>query len=673
MNRFIAATFVAAMFSISLSAQNDTTRNYTLDESVVGATREKKALSGGSTGVWKVDVEALDNLPKLLGNTDLMGYARMLPGVQTTNEATSGINVEGCDNSHNLISLDGIPIYSPTHLFGLVSSFNSSHFKTMNLDPQSSVSEASRIGAHMSLGSETEQPDKLKLNASVGIISSQGSIDIPMGKKSSLNLSARASYVGWVTKLASKISEDTDELKYRFFDVNANWRFKPSDNDRLRLLYFYGHDKASFGNEGLLVDGLFTWGNQLGGFEWKHDFDNGSLNQLAYATNYGSAIDGSQSESLGNLFCNITDVGYKIGRNCGYGRWSFDYGAGYIFHMIHPQEMSYSGDMEMNGARIDTEHSHEVYTYFKASTYLGEKVTLGMGGRATGYYYDKFRFAFDPQVNLSITPMKDMRLIIAAGVHHQFLHQASYSGIGLPIDYWVSASEKLPQQRAESISVKLTQSILNNMYEFSLQSYGRLLHNQVELNGSPWQLMTEDVNSEEQLMCGKGYAYGVSAMAQKKKCRFTGWISYTWGHSMRHFDDIGEGYYPSCHEREHDLKALACWRINDKWSVSGTYVFASGQPCSERVSAYIIDETIVCEYGPYNQSRLPNYMRLDVSATYRLPARKIDHGLDLSLCNLLFNENVLCYGVRFVGMEYRLKRVCFLDFCIPSINYYIKF
>jgi len=662
------------MFSIvQLFAQSDTTRNYTLDESVVGATRERRALAGGSTGVWTMDVEALETLPKFLGNTDLLAYAKMLPGVQTTNEATSGINVEGCDNSHNLISLDGIPVYSPTHLFGLVSSFNSSHFTGMQLDPQSSVNEASRIGAHLSLTSNTVQPDKVHLNASVGMISSQASIEVPIGKKSFFTASGRASYVSWITNLASRAFQTIDSINYNFFDVDANWQYNPTSNDRLRLLYYNGHDYASFGMDAFLMDGLFSWGNHLGGFEYNHDFDNGSLSNLIYCTNYSGDVDGSQSSSKAGLTSNVMDLGYKLERQSGYGRWQFNYGGGYIWHRVHPQEVIFAGDLAKDHKAVEIQNAHESYLFLKTSTYLGDKVVLSLGARGTMFYHDRFHFACDPQVSLGYNPLNNTHIVFNVGMHHQFLHQASYSGIGLPIDYWVAASDKVPQQRAESVSLKFTQSLADNMYEFSIQGYGRLLHNQVEVDGSPWMLVTGEVDPEDQLVIGNGYAFGVSAMAQKKKGKFTGWISYTWGHSRRKFEEFGDAYYPSCHEREHDMKALACYRINDSWSVSGTFVFASGLPCTEQLSAYIFNETIVCEYGPYNGSRMPPYMRMDLSATYRFPTRKIDHGLDISLCNVLFNKNVLCYTIDIDGMNFKKEEVSFLNFCIPSLSYYIKF
>ena len=34
-----------------------------------------------------------------------MHYAQMLPGIQTNNEMKSGINIQGCDNSHNMLSM----------------------------------------------------------------------------------------------------------------------------------------------------------------------------------------------------------------------------------------------------------------------------------------------------------------------------------------------------------------------------------------------------------------------------------------------------------------------------------------------------------------------------------------------------------------------------------------
>ena len=52
-------------------------------------------------------VSALQEMPKIMGNTDPLHVAELLPGVQTSSEYDAGLHILGCDNAHNEVSLDG--------------------------------------------------------------------------------------------------------------------------------------------------------------------------------------------------------------------------------------------------------------------------------------------------------------------------------------------------------------------------------------------------------------------------------------------------------------------------------------------------------------------------------------------------------------------------------------
>ena len=103
-------------------------------------TSSVKAISGKIT---EVSLEQIQDLPNILGNTDPVRFIRSLPGVQTNSEYDSGIHIQGCDNAHNEISIAGVPIYGVSHLFGLFSIFNPSHFDRMRF---STSSEENRLG-----------------------------------------------------------------------------------------------------------------------------------------------------------------------------------------------------------------------------------------------------------------------------------------------------------------------------------------------------------------------------------------------------------------------------------------------------------------------------------------------------------------------------------------------
>ena len=97
----------------------------TLDSLTFTRERQTSSIRHSSGNIVKVDMSLIQGLPKILGNTDPVNFIRNLPGVQTNSEYDAGIHIYGNDNSHNDISIGGVPIYGATHLFGFFSVFKS--------------------------------------------------------------------------------------------------------------------------------------------------------------------------------------------------------------------------------------------------------------------------------------------------------------------------------------------------------------------------------------------------------------------------------------------------------------------------------------------------------------------------------------------------------------------
>ncbi|MGD9707148.1 MAG: carboxypeptidase-like regulatory domain-containing protein, partial [Candidatus Delongbacteria bacterium] len=54
---------------------------------------------------------------------DLFRSIQTLPGIVSVSDYSTGLYVRGGNNDHNLILYDGIPVYNPSHLFGVFSTF----------------------------------------------------------------------------------------------------------------------------------------------------------------------------------------------------------------------------------------------------------------------------------------------------------------------------------------------------------------------------------------------------------------------------------------------------------------------------------------------------------------------------------------------------------------------
>ena len=75
------------------------------------------------TSQINLDVKDIQSSPALI-EADVFRTLQMLPGVQSMNDFSSALYVRGSTPDQNLIMLDGITIYNPSHLGGLFSTFN---------------------------------------------------------------------------------------------------------------------------------------------------------------------------------------------------------------------------------------------------------------------------------------------------------------------------------------------------------------------------------------------------------------------------------------------------------------------------------------------------------------------------------------------------------------------
>ena len=104
-------------FNISLEP------SLTLTEVVITAQKDSVFITGTGQGTT-LPLERLSHMPHAAGEADVMRYIQMMPGVQSGADGFGGLHVRGGNSDQNLILLDDVPVYNPSHTFGLFSIFN---------------------------------------------------------------------------------------------------------------------------------------------------------------------------------------------------------------------------------------------------------------------------------------------------------------------------------------------------------------------------------------------------------------------------------------------------------------------------------------------------------------------------------------------------------------------
>ena len=107
-------------------------------------------------------------------------------------------------------------------------------------------------------------------------------------------------------------------------------------------------------------------------------------------------------------------------------------------------------------------------------------------------------------------------------------------------------------------------------------------------------------------------------------------------------DEINNGMsFLATYDRTHDISISATYPINEKWTVSGVFVFATGNAITLPESRYIINGEIRTEYGERNSYRIKPYHRADLSFTRVGKKRKdFESSWNFSIYNLYNRQNV---------------------------------
>ena len=679
--------FIYVVFGIlkGVSAEmTDTLNHYGLQTVEIRGKRLRSPLRE-IEGSSIISMSFMDEMPHILGNADPLHYAQLLPGVQTNSEYDAGLHIQGCDNSHNYVSLGGAPIYNAAHLLGFFSIFNAGHFTEMSLlKSPVSASFPNRLGGRVDMLTPTwlAAEDSLWTGAvhgelSVGPMSSQGTLRLPVGKRSLLLLSARAAYLNL---LYSKWLEvDGDEVKYDFSDYNLSYITQLDDANVLKIEGYWGYDNMKIGQASYGLQGKLKWDNTMAALHWysrsKDGLNEGgkdwSMEQMVYYSRYANRLNVGEYSFQVGMRSFIFDLGYK--GNFSWGRWRM--GAEVVRHQLLPQDIGISGNLANYQTDTQYQLATEASAYLQYCQPLGERLLMEMGARVSGYHCQKSFYRVMPHLKLNYVLSQAAKLNLNLGIRNQYLFQTGFSSAGLPTEFWFAADKNHRPQYAYHAALQGEFWFAEKEYRLSVETYYKWLMNQIENNSNMFDILFSSYSFDGSLLHGKGYNYGLNLLLEKRRGKLTGWLSGSLGRAMRKFDgEQYQGWYPAGHERIYELNAVATYRINRRVSLGSTYVLASGTPYTKVNYAYLMSGNLVTEYGPHNGDRVKPYMRLDLSVSYDFATKgKVRSGINFSLYNVTMHGNDLFYRIKVYDNHVRYNAFKFLMPIMPSINYYCKF
>lgn len=663
-----------------------------IEEVKVNATKENDNITSSGMNVTRFDPKSIETVPVLFGEKDIMKTLQLTPGVKTAGEGNAGFFVRGGGADQNLILLDEAPVYNASHLLGFFSVFNSDAIKDVALYKSGIPAEyGGRASSVMDVKMRDGNTKKFGASGGLGLISSRLTLEAPIVKdKGAIIISGRRSYADLFLGLSKEVPDDT---KLFFYDLNAKANYRITEKDRVFLSGYFGRDKFALGD-----DFGFNWGNATGTLRWNHLFSKKLFSNTTvvysdfdYEFNIGSGDDGFGIRSSIQDWNLKQDFTYYVNSNN-----TIKFGANGIYHTFKPGALT--GENEaFNELVLDERYALEIGAYIQNEMKIGSRFNVMYGLRYSGFNllgdgkaydfddkgnklnertFDKnesiaYHHGLEPRISASYILSENNSIKLGYNRNYQYLHQLSNATTSSPTDNWVPSSNNVKPQIADQIALGYYQNLKKNMYKISGEIYYKHLANQIDYRNGAELILNDEVEGD--LVYGTGKAYGFELQIEKKKGKFTGWLSYTISRSLRQFDDINDGKeFSARQDRIHDISIVGMYRVNKAIALSASWVYYTGDAVTFPSGKYEVGGVTVPVYTERNGYRMPDYHRLDFGFTWYMKERKkFEHNLNFSVYNMYARENA--YTITFEenpdvpGETQAVQTTLFK--LIPSITY----
>ena len=676
--------------------------------------------------VERLSIRQVEQIPVVMGETDIMKTIQLLPGITSIAEGRSGYIVRGSGIDQNLILMDGMPIYYSSHMQGLYSVFNSDAVKGLTVYKGGVPARFGGRGASvLDVQMRDGNIENFQGSVSAGLITSKFSLETPIIKdKFSFFLSGRSTRLSGGslydeindgTQTGGRLNSDkggggkNDDGKgssnsndFRFFAPNESWFdingkaiYHINEKQNLNLSFYVGRDSA-------MTVGLTEWGNRAALLRWENRFANKWLSNTSfiYSKYYTANISGIyrfhsgvSTQSVRQEFSFFPNQNNEVRFGITSEYQDFNHGS---------LEDATQND---GGKFMPGMQGLESALYIENDQKINDRISLYYGLRNSFYHQlgPGDRFTYDEVSNEPIEaeffPGKtdimssynslEPRLAMTYLLSEQNSFKLSYNrnaqylrlmSLGAEIewyDIWMPTTKNIKPMLTDQFAMGYFHNFNNNEVKVSAEAYYKILNGAADFEDGLHNYLVD--NLEAYVATGQGLAYGFETSIEKPTGKFTGRLSYNYGKSDYKIDVINQGrWYPYRFDKTHSLTMLSNLQLTSNLSVSGTFLYSTGRPVTLPEGYYHISGIPFPYWEGRNKYRLPDYHRLDFGVKYspnilKRWTRGYKTTIDVSLYNVYDRRNI--HTINFNQGQNRLfEQIGQSTYgFMPSININVEF
>lgn len=694
-----------------------------LEEVVVTDDAERLDIRKPQMSVNTLAAQTIKQIPVVLGEADVIKSLLLLPGVTNAGEASSGFNVRGGAADQNLILLDEATIFNSSHLFGFFSVFNPDAIKDVKLFKGGIPSRyGGRVSSVLEIFQKEGNSKEFKVNGGIGAVASRLLLEGPIeSDRTAFLIGGRASYAHLFLPLF-----DVNNKAY-FYDLNTKINHKINDNNSIYLSGYFGRDLFSINDK--FVN---TYGNAVGNFRWNHLFSERLFSNLSLIYSdyyYGLELDfvGFEWDSGIQNFNFKYDLKYYLN-----DKLQLNFGMHNTYYVFNPGKIvPNSPDSGIVEEQLTKKYANENAVYVDVEHDISENLSVEYGVRVSQFNrlgqdefyvyennnpvdFDFFTLTyseaepidsinpgrggtlkkflnFEPRASISYNFNGRSSIKASYTRLAQYLHLLSNTSSPTPLDVWTPSGPFVEPQLLDQYALGYFRNIKNGKFSFETEAFYKEIQNRIDYIDGANLIANNAI--ERVILNGEARAYGLEFLIRKNEGKLTGWLAYTLSRSEQRtpgrtldFDtgrsnletgiNLGQ-WYSTPYDKTHDLSVYGNYELNDKWNFNANFIYQTGQPTNYPIGQFEFEGVKVPYYGERNKVRLPDYHRLDLSATLtprRNRNRKLQSEWVFSIYNVYSRKNAASINFREnedTGRNEAIRTSIFG--IIPSVTYNFKF
>ena len=627
---------------IVLRKLNVKVRHDVITESRVTAFKNNK-LRSSQTGMKEINNDDLKSNVAFLSQPDIIKTLQLQPGVSAGTELLSGLYVHGGNGKDNLYLMDGVEIYSVSHLAGLFSSFNVDVIDHLDFYKSGFPARyGGKLSSVVDVVSKEGGFEEHHGSFSIGLLNASIQVDGPIVKgKTSYNIGLRRSWLDPLTipifAIMNKANKDHKAMNFRYAmtDFNGSLTHRFSNHNRLSFNLYVGQDIAKFKQSISLVeywsgqrflgeessDFKMRWGNVLASLNWKYDVsDKFSFNLIGYYTHgmanllskskrwemekrNGPIITEDYIDDCSNSQIHDTGIKADFFYNPDRGN-HITFGTDLKAHLYRSwldvwtgQEKTWNKNTEFNGV---FDPKSEIIPYYKENTlskynagefafYLEDeigyldwlKVNLGLRYVIFAVPHKTYH-KVEPRAALRIDFCPEVTFKASYTDMNQFTHKMSAHTIDLPTFCFLPSNEEIRPMHSRQVAAGLYTRLPHNV-TLNIEGYYKTMDHMMEYKGQ--NLFAPTVSDwQKEFSEGRGRAYGLETELSwhGNKTDISAYYTLSW--NERFFGDLYQDWFPDSHDNRHKLTLMFTQKFNKYFDMNISWHYHTGDRITE--SAY---------------------------------------------------------------------------------------